>query len=134
MSDISKSMVHIAIASDPDNGLAEMLSGYLQHYHNSMISISLYPGERSIPDAIKAVLSEDGIHHYGATAANSHADTQWAIEINECSCTETRSAAHKRYVQLYAANHSDKASLRALREEAKTYAIGLLGEIRFGLK
>lgn len=130
MSLTAKNIRHIVISSDPGNGLAEMFSGYLQHFSDPELSITITPGARNAPAAVQSILKEDGIHAYSGNAAALSRHFDIGVEINDCSTPESRAASTHRYYRVAIPASEDKVAWRACREEMKRLAIAFLGELR----
>ena len=130
MSLTAKNIRHIVISSDPGNGLDEMFSGYLQHFGDPELSITLTPGARNTPATVQAILKEDGIHAYHGSAAAVLQHFDVSVELNDCTTPESRAASTHRYYRVALPGSDDKAAWRACREEMKRLAIAFLGELR----
>ena len=129
MSLTGKNIRHILIASAPENGLAELFSGYVQHYGNGDLQVSLSPANRNIPSHIREILHEDGIHAYSGNASGI-GTSDISVELNDCSTPESRAAATHRYFRISLPETQNKAVWRTCREEMKRLAIAFVGEVR----
>lgn len=124
----SQSKIRVIISSSPDNGLAEMFCGYLTHYGEHRISATLLPKQRALPDHVRRILQEDGIHTYGETSTELIKTFDFGVVFNDYPLPKDTITAHMRRFAIDIANEEDKHSLRQTRETVKRLAIDVLGE------
>lgn len=129
MSALSQNILQISISSHPENGLAEIMSGYLEHFGAGQVATSLSPVERKTPHVVLELLKEDGIHAYtGQSRVSSEADI--AVEINDYKNSKPGKANVHRYYRVNIPETNDKDTWRSTREALKVLAIELLGELQ----
>ncbi len=129
MSALSQNILQISISSDPENGLAEMMSGYLEHFGAGQVATSLLPSERKTPTVVLELLKEDGIHAYHGQAKPS-ATSDIAVELNDFKNSRSVKANVHRYYRVAIPETTDKEKWRTTREALKVLAIELLGELQ----
>lgn len=119
----------ILIVSTPENGLAEMFSGYMLHYSNQDIAIALLPANRAVPQHIHDILKEDGIHitYPPDNALVAHFDVGVVFNDFEFPGVAQSKKLHKLNIESPLVTTKD--AWRPVREEVKKLAISILGDM-----
>ena len=128
-------MLRILIISNPNTGLAEIMSGYLRFYGGKKLHVLISGKNLIIHPLAEQVLNEDGIDFEPSKKTSDQINPDITIYINKEPTDElVRSLQTKFYTFPNPLQSSDYdeilSAYRSVREEIKKECIEIVGELQ----